>query len=296
MNAKTPLRHVRASRRSLNKSQREAVERALRTLSYEVLPFKGTEEQVLANVPRDVPLTVTATEVKGLTPTVDLAARLAEQGYRAAPHMAARLVRDRVHLSDLVAQLDAAGVDGIFVVGGDARQPAGDFPDALALLEALETMGHPFTRVGITGYPEGHGHIADEVIVRALEEKARHATLAITQLCFSPQVTMQWLRAVRERGLDLPIRIGIPGAVSRQKLVRISAGLGLGQSARFLKKQQNMFWRFFLPGGYSPNRLIEGLSDHLAEPEINVKSFHVFTFNEVEKTEKWRQEWLGRLT
>lgn len=296
MNTNIRLTRPRAVKRSLSTSQRETVGRALRAVSYEILPFKRTEEQVLAHVPRDVPLTVTATEVKGLEPTLALAARLAEHGYRSAPHVPARLVRDRAHLTDMVARLEASGVDGIFVVGGDAREPAGDFPDALSLLEALETTGHHFTRVGITGYPEGHGHIPDAVIEKALDEKARHATLAITQLCFSPETTMRWIRAVRERGVDLPIRIGIPGAVSRQKLVRISAGLGLGQSARFLKKQQNMFWRFFLPGGYSPDRLVEGLSGSLAEPKSNVKSYHIFTFNELEKTEEWRQQWLASLT
>jgi methylenetetrahydrofolate reductase (NADPH) len=276
-------------------SHRSALESALRTISYEVLPFRNTEEQVVAHVPRDVPLTVTTTEVKGLEPTLDLAVRLARQGYRAAPHVAARLVRDDAHVADIVQRLQEAGVDGVFVVGGDAREPAGRFTDAVELLDALQATGHPFRRVGITGYPEGHGHIADRLIEDALVRKAPHATLSITQLCFSAGTTIAWARELKQRGVDLPIRVGIPGAVSRQKLVRISAGLGLGQSARFLAKQQSMFWRFFLPGGYSPNRLVEGLATSLGQPDNNLKGLHVFTFNEVAQTEAWRQEWLARL-
>ena len=57
-------------------SRREALAGALRNASYEILPFKSTEANVLAHVPLDVALTVTTTEVKGLGPTLDLAVRL----------------------------------------------------------------------------------------------------------------------------------------------------------------------------------------------------------------------------
>ncbi len=272
------------------------IEAALREASYEILPLRNAEEAVVEHVPRDVPLTITTTEAKGLTPTIELAERLSGHGFDATPHLAARLVRDEAHLTDLVARLRAAGVDSVFVIGGDAVEPAGPFPDALALLEALDAGGHHFRRVGIGGYPEGHGSISAELIERALERKAPHATHIITQLCFHPATTTAWARQVGLRGVDLPIRIGLPGAVTRQKLVRISAGLGLGQSARFLSKQHSMFWRFFLPHGYRPDRLVERLAPALRRPENNVRGFHLFTFNEVARTEAWRQQWLARLS
>lgn len=277
-------------------SGRAQLAAALRDATYEVLPFKSAEEKVLAHVPTDVALTVTTTEAKGLGPTTDLAIRLTAAGYRAAPHLAARLVRDRAHLTDLVAQLREAGVDRVFVIGGDAPEPAGEFTDALGLLEALDEMGRPFGTVGIGGYPEGHGSIADELIERALEAKAPHATQVITQLCFDAGTTVAWARTAHQRGVTLPVRVGIPGAISRQKLIRVSAGLGLGQSARFLKKQQTMFWRFFLPGGYSPDTLIKGLTPAFGRGDTGLEGLHVFTFNELDTTEAWRQRWLARLS
>jgi methylenetetrahydrofolate reductase (NADPH) len=286
----------RADAPPTRRGARTALERALRDASYEVLPLRGTEASVVEHVPRTVPLTVTVTEAKGLTPTLELAERLSGHGFTVTPHLAARLVHDASHLADVVARLRAADVNGVFVVGGDAAEPAGAFPDALGLLEALETVGHHFRHVGIGGYPEGHGHIDPELIERALERKAPHATHVITQLCFHPATTAAWARQVRQRGVDLPIRVGLPGAVTRQKLVRISAGLGLGQSARFLLKQHSLFWRFFLPHGYQPDRLIEGLAPTLGHPEHNLQGFHLFTFNEVARTEAWRQEWLARLS
>jgi methylenetetrahydrofolate reductase (NADPH) len=278
------------------RTQPQLLAEALRNASYEVMPFTSTEESVLTHVPRDVALTVTTTEAKGLDRTLDLAVRLSRHGYAVAPHLAARLVRDEAHLVDVVARLREAAVDSVFVIAGDAAEPAGPFPDALTLLERLDAIGHPFGSVGIGGYPEGHGHISDELIEKALERKAPHATQVITQLCFHAGTTVRWARAVQERGVRLPIRVGIPGAVSRQKLVRISAGLGLGQSARFLQKQQSMFWRFFLPGGYSPNRLVERLAPSFGQPGTDLRGFHVFTFNELEKTEAWRRDRLARLS
>ncbi len=276
-------------------TRRQALTQALNAISYEILPFGSTEEKVLAHVPAGISMTVTTTEAKGLEPTLDLAEKLTGHGYRAAPHLAARLVRDRRHLVDIVARLSEAGVDGIFVIAGDAPTPVGDFPDAYSLLEALDAHGHPFTRIGIGGYPEGHGTISDDLIDRAIELKAKYATHVVTQLCFDANTTTDWARKLKRRGVELPVHAGIPGAVSRQKLIRISAGLGLGQSARFLKKQQNMLWRFFLPGGYSPDKLFERLAPRVAETETNLAGFHLFTFNELEKTEAWRRRLLARV-
>jgi methylenetetrahydrofolate reductase (NADPH) len=274
----------------------ERLTRALRAANYEILPLRDAEAAVLTHVPHEVALTVTTTEHKGLDPTIDLAVRLRRHGYAVAPHLAARNLRDGAHLRDIVDQLADAGIDAVVVIGGDAPHPAGGFPDALSLLEHLDLIGHPFASIGIGGYPEGHGRIERRRIDQALLLKAPHATQVITQLCFHPQATIDWAVAIKQRGVDLPVRIGIPGVVDRQKLIRIAGGLGLGQSARFLAKQQSMLWRFLLPGGYRPDRLVRRLSGSLGRPEHNLAGFHVFTFNELARTQAWRTEWLERLS
>lgn len=275
--------------------QRSALAHALRTISYEVLPFKGTENNVLAHVPPTVALTITATEAKGIDTTVALADRLTRHGYRAAPHLAARLIRDRTHLADIVDRLRAAGTDSVFVIGGDAPVPAGPFPDALSLLVALDEIGRPFRKIGIGGYPEGHGSIDDTRITQALLDKAPYASQVITQMCFHAGTVAAWARSVRDAGVTLPISVGLPGAVNRERLIRISAGLGLGQSARFLRKQSGTLLRFFLPGGYRPDRLVQRLTPAIAAPDSTISGLHLFTFNELAKTEAWRQRWLARI-
>jgi methylenetetrahydrofolate reductase (NADPH) len=253
------------------------------------MPFRNTEQNVVDHVPTTVPLSVTVTEAKGVDATLNLTERLLGHGYQVSPHLAARLFVDDAHVADVVARLREAGVTSVFVVGGDAPNPVGQFVDAHGLLQSMEKAGHPFREVGIAGYPEGHGVIPRETIDLALKQKAPMATHVVTQICFDATATSTW---GADLSVDLPVYVGMPGPVNRQKLIRISAGLGLGQSARFLRKQQGLLWRFLLPGAYHPTKLAKRLGDTAPK---NVRGLHIFTFNELRGTELWRQELLAAL-
>lgn len=275
---------------------RADLHRAIENLGFEVIPFTRAEEAVVAHVPTTVPLTVTASPIKGQDATVELAVSLAGRGYSVAPHLSARLVRDRAHLADAVARCREAGITGAFVVGGDAANSPTAFRHAHDLLVALHELDHGFTHIGIGGHPEGHPDVPDAVLLQALADKAPLATHITTQIVFDPRVILGWARTLMNRGIGLPIHVGVPGAVHRQKLLRISGGLGIGESARFLKKQQTLFWRFFLPGGFRPDTIINGLAPHLGKPDNAIAGFHLFTFNDLESTETWRQRVLRGLT
>ncbi len=274
---------------------RASLRRAFDTLGYEVIPFKKTEAAVLEHVPKDVRLTVTASPAKGQDATIDLTVALAGHGYDVAPHLSARLVRDRAHLAEIVARCREAGVTDVFVIGGDPVDRPTAFRHAHDLLVALHELGHPFTGVGIGGHPEGHPSVPEEMLFRALADKAALATHITTQIVFDPKVILTWARELTRRGIDLPVHVGVPGAVHRQKLLRVSGGLGIGESAKFLTKQQSLLWRFFVPGGYSPDKIIKGLAPHLNSADNALAGFHVFTFNDLGPTEAWRSRTLQAL-
>jgi len=274
---------------------RASLRRAFETLGYEVIPFKKTEEQVLQHIPRDVRLTVTASPAKGQDATIDLTVALAGHGYEVAPHLSAQQVKDRGHLADIVARCREAGINDVFVVGGDPTEVPTEFKDAHALLVALHELDHGFTDIGIGGHPEGHPSVSEDVLFQALKDKAALATHIKTQIVFDPAVILRWARELKRRGIELPVHVGVPGAVHRQKLLRVSGGLGIGESAKFLKKQQTLLWRFFVPGGYDPTKIIKGLAPHLGKPDNTLAGFHVFTFNDLEPTEEWRTRTLRSL-
>jgi methylenetetrahydrofolate reductase (NADPH) len=265
----------------------------LRAPRYEVFPGAGTEQAILEWVPRELTVTVTASPTRGLEPTLDLATSLAGHGYTAVPHVTARLVRDNAHLADIVARLTAAGISDIFVPGGDADPPAGRFHSALELLEQLAEMGRPFARVGITGYPESHPKIDDDITIQSMWDKRRHAAYLVSNLCFDPATLRRWITRVRARGVTLPLLVGLAGPVDRARLLRMATVAGVSESARFLAGHTEWFLRLGVPGGYSPQRLLDRVSGTLTDPAAAVEGLHIFTFNQLRQTEEWRRQMLA---
>lgn len=268
----------------------------LRQPRYEVFPAASIEDTVLEWVPLGLAVTVTASPAKGLDATLDLTERLAGHGYHVVPHVSARLVRDDAHLADITARLAACGVDDIFVPAGDADPPAGRFDSALSLLDQLTAMGRPFPRVGVTGYPESHPRIEDDITIQAMWDKRRFATYLVSNLCFDPAILRKWIARVRARGVMLPLFVGLAGPADRARLLRMAATAGVSESARFLAGHKEFFLRMGAPGGYSPERLLDRAAAALVAPESVVEGLHVFTFNQVRQTEQWRRSLLDQLT
>jgi methylenetetrahydrofolate reductase (NADPH) len=273
----------------------EAVVQALRRPRYEVLPLGDVVDLVAEHVPRDVTVTVTASPGRGLASTLDVAERLAAHGHRVVPHLAARLVAGETQLQEILERLRGCGVGDVFVIAGDVREPAGPFGGALDLLAAMAELGHRLDQVGIAGYPERHPFIHDDITIQAMWDKRRFATYIVSQLCFHPRVVAAWVHRVRRRGVDLPIHVGVPGPVDAGRLLRISTRIGIGESARFARRHTGWLPRLLRVGGYRPGRLVDGLAASLADPASRFAGLHLYTFNEVARTERWRQETLGRL-
>jgi len=279
----------------IDRASKQALVAYLSSPRYEVLPTDDVEERVLAAVPRDVTITVTASPRRGIDATISLAERLGRHGYQVVPHISARLIRDDAHLREVLERVVAIGRREIFVIAGDAKEPAGQFPDSVYLLTALMAESHGLREIGITGYPERHSFIDDDLTIQAMWDKRRIATYIVSNLCFDPRVVKKWVARVRRRGVQLPIHIGLAGVSDPAKLLRISTRIGVVDSARFLRGHSNWFMRMLQPGGYDPGRFAAALLPDLALPERNVAGLHVFTFNEIEPTERWRQETLASL-
>jgi methylenetetrahydrofolate reductase (NADPH) len=267
----------------------------LESARYEVLPTAGIADTVQAHVAVGRTLTVTASPGRGLDATLDLSERLARSGYHVVPHLAARMVRGRGHLQEIVDRLRALGVDSVFVPAGDAEPAAGDYHASLDLLRDLTALGRPFRHVGVAGYPESHPLIHDDVTIQAMWDKRDHATHVVSNLCFDPARLAQWVGRMRGRGTTMPLWVGMSGPVERTKLVLMATKIGVGESTRFLAKNRSMFTRMAAPGGYVPERLLDRIAPTLAKPESLVEGLHVFTFNQVREAELWRRETIERL-
>lgn len=254
----------------------------------EVLPTPGTADRVAEHVAPGRMITVTASPSRGLEPTVVLSCELAGLGYDAVPHLAARMVGDAAELTEIVARLTEAGITRVFVPSGDAAR-AGDYPGAVALLSELSRLGSPFPHVGVTGYPESHASISDEATIQAMWDKRRHATEMVSNMSFDPQVVATWLSRVRDRGVALPLWVGVPGPLDTAKLLTIAGRIGVGDSTRFLLTHRRTALRLATPGGFSTERFLRRLAPTLLRSDAIVAGLHLFTFNQIAETETWRR-------
>jgi methylenetetrahydrofolate reductase (NADPH) len=260
-----------------------------------VFPVEGIADEVVAHVPTGIKVAVTSSPRRGVEATLRLCEELASARFQVAPHLAARLIRDEEHLRDILERLFAIGVRDVFAIAGDVDQPAGKFDGATALLAAMAELGHGIDEVGISGYPESHPFISDETTIQVMFDKEPFATYIVSQLCLDAAVIEWWIGAVRTRGVQLPIHIGIPGPIASTKLLRIATRIGVGESTRFARGQGGLVTRLFLRGRYGPGSLIERLTPTLADQASAIGGFHVYTFNELATTERWRRETLHRL-
>jgi methylenetetrahydrofolate reductase (NADPH) len=204
------------------------------------------------------------------------------------PHVSARLVRDEAHLRDVLARLEDLAVDSVFVPAGDVSRPAGRFASALELLRAMAEIGHRIPDVGVTAYPEGHPSLSEPALDAALAEKQPLATYLVTQMCFDGGAIARWLARVRAAGIALPAWIGLPGAVDRAKLLATALRIGVGDSVRFLAAKPALAARLLARRRYRPDDLLDALADAVEEPALGVAGFHLYSFNRVEETERWR--------
>lgn len=281
-------------RSTLADPAREALARLLAAPTFELVPLKNALSQA-DHLPPGATVSVTASPAKGLEATVALCEQLQARGFRAVPHLSARMVRDRAHLVDLIEWLEGAGVDRAFVVGGDAKEP-GDFPDGLSLLREMHEIGHPLGEIGIPCYPQGHAFIADGPLIDALRAKAGYASYMTTQLCFDPGAIASWIAARRAEGLELPVHVGVPGVAEPHRLLAISARIGVADTHRFLSKNIRFVARLMRSGGfYRPDGLLEGIAPHAADPSARMVDVHLYTFNAVDATEKWRRDYVAKL-
>jgi len=220
------------------------------------------------------------------------AAAVRDEGFEPVPHISARRI---VSEDELDAFLGALGADGnagsLFVIAGDPPEPMGPYGDALDLITSGVFERHGVRRIGIGGYPEGHPQVDEARLWSALEDKA--AAIAdrglegeiITQFGFDVDVVVAWIEQVRARGVDLPIRIGVPGPAGIKRLITYARRFGVGTSTGIAKKYG--FSITNLLGTAGPDRFITELDRRYDPARHGAVALHFYTFGGLRATAEW---------
>jgi len=277
-----------------SEAERQALIYAVREAYMEVFPTPTIESKLDVLEPRSY-VAITCSPSKGVGITLDMAERLAQRGFKLVPHIAAKMVKDEAHLREIIKRLDNLPIVSVFVPGGDAAQPVGKFTCALDLLRAISEFDHKFTEIGVAAHPEGHPSIRSDVLMEQLLKKQEFANYLVTQMCFDADALGSWLREIRNAGITLPAWIGLPGVSDRSTLVTTSLRIGVGDSLRYLKNRGKIAARLLKSKTYRPDGLLLKLAPYLADPFYNISGHHIYCFNQVERTEQWRHEFLDTL-
>jgi len=219
-------------------------------------------------------------------------------GFEPMPHFSARRIRSHEEFqSYLSAVVEEAGVKRCFVIAGDPEQPEGPFEDSSALIAtgAFERAG--IQAIGIGGHPEGHPNMSEAQCWEVLEKKcvdiaARGmAPLIVTQFGFDTDRFLGWLKELRERGIEAPVRIGVPGPAGIKTLLRFAARCGVGASASVMAKYGISLTK--LIGTAGPDKLVDRLASDFGSEHGRVR-LHFYPFGGLVRTVEWINDYAAR--
>jgi methylenetetrahydrofolate reductase (NADPH) len=265
-----------------------AVAALIRAANIELIPLRGAQEK-LNVVPAGTKITITCSPKFGLGRTLEYAELAVKAGREVVPHLAARQVAGKAELRDVVRRIDDLGITDLYVIGGDADEPAGRYRAAAEILEDLAGLDHGLKRIGVGCYPEGHPKISDDALLGALRRKQAYATYMVSQLCFDAKALVRWLRATRAAGIELPLRVGLAAPLKTTRLMELSLKIGVGSSIRYLTKQHGFVGNLLAGGAYHPEQLLYAIGDVLAAGDLNIEGVHLFSFNQVDITAAWQR-------
>jgi methylenetetrahydrofolate reductase (NADPH) len=227
---------------------------------------------------------------------LDAARQLAAAGFEAIPHVPARFVLDRADLEARIARLASAGAKEMLVLGGGAPQPIGSYDAAIQILETGVFQANGIRRIGIAGHPEGNPDITkvhgEAVLVKALKEKQGYLKahgiegFIATQFLFEAKPVADWAGRLRAEGIDLPIHVGVPGPATIKTLVKYAAVCGVGNSARFIRKQALNLTKLLTVN--TPDDFVAGLANlHFKRPDLGIAGPHLYPFGGFDKLFEW---------
>ena len=231
---------------------------------------------------------------------VQTAKRINEQGYPTMPHFPARIIKDKDTLKDWISRYqNEANVENALLLAGGANKPYGDYDSSIHLIESELFDLAGFKKLHIAGHPEGNKDIDPDGstinVNKALSWKNEFrnrtdADMAITtQFCFDSKTVINWANDIKNKGIDIPIHIGIAGPAKLQTLLRYSIECGVGASIKILQKRALDLTKLLLP--YKPTSILSELAEYkLNNPGFNIEKVHFFPLGGVKQVSKFIEE------
>ncbi|MEU8929174.1 methylenetetrahydrofolate reductase [Streptomyces sp. NPDC048409] len=249
-------------------------------------------EEARDTIPQGTRINVTFLGNEDLPTRLAAARAVKRLGFVPVPHFSARRLGSRADFEAFLTGLRADGsCHNVFAVGGDPAGPEGPYEDSLSLIESGLLREYGVRHVGVSGYPEGHPIISDDVLWSVLRDKS--AALAeqgldggiITQFGFDVDPVLAWIEQVRDAGITLPVRVGVPGPAGVRRLLGYAARFGVGTSTAIARKYGLSLTN--LMGTAGPDRFLHALADGYDPVRHGDVKIHFYTFGGLRATSEW---------
>ncbi len=242
-------------------------------------------------IPPETPVAITFLPGEDAQARIEATLAVRQLGFEPMPHFSARRITSAIEFEHyLYAVVARAGVRRCFVVAGDPSQPQGPFPDSMALIGSGVFEGAGVKAIGIGGHPEGHPIMSVDQCWAVIDEKVAAiegrgmAPLIVTQFAFDAAPVLRWLEILRARGIEAPVRIGVPGPAGIKRLLKFAAHCGVGASASVMKKYGVSITN--LLGNAGPDRLVSQFAAALDDAHGMVR-LHFYPFGGIANTARW---------
>lgn len=249
-------------------------------------------EEAVAEIPHGTRINVTYLGNEDLPMRLRAATAAKNAGFVPVPHISARRLESEAQLREFLTALSVAGLsDQVFVVGGDPTIPQGPYASSLDVIRTGILPEYGVRHVSISGYPEGHPEIPDEILWPALVDKAQALAAqgiegsVITQFGFDTHPALDWLEQLRARGVELPVRLGVPGPAGIKRLISYARRFGVNSSAGIAKKYG--FSLTNLLGTAGPDRFILDFASQWDPSQHGEVKLHFYTFGGLKATAEW---------
>jgi methylenetetrahydrofolate reductase (NADPH) len=233
---------------------------------------------------------------RNLADALTAAIAVRDAGLEPVLHIAARQIKSRSEVTELLDKAARfAKISKILLIGGDAKEPAGPYEDAAAVLRdgCLSSCG--INEVGFASYPEGHLSIPASTLRRALQEKLTLAKMEklgvyiVTQFSFAPTRIVEHCLELAILAPEVPVYVGLAGPASLGVLLKFARRCGVSASLRGLMAQGMGAVRVLTHT--DPGEQLTVIARYcLAQRKCNVVGGHFFSFGGATRTAEWMNQ------
>jgi methylenetetrahydrofolate reductase (NADPH) len=283
------------------KSATPEMEAFLKGYSIEVMPRTAAKvDDFRVLLPKGTRVYIAHIEGTPIEDMVATAKRIKGEGYDVMPHFPARIIKDKATLENWISMYQGeADVKQALLLAGGVTNPHGDFSDSMQLLDTGLFDKAGFTNLHVAGHPEPNMDIDPDggrtntyaALDWKLEfSKRTDADMALaTQFCFEAEPVIEWANTLKERGMTLPIHIGIAGPAKLQTMIKFAIACGVGPSLKVLQKRAKDVSKLLLP--HEPTEVLADLAAHkAANPDFNIEKVHFFPLGGIKTNANWAIE------